>query len=190
MVLNLCCTCGRNRGCPESCCALCPPGDGWQVLARVVNAICPIQTSASNNKRQVAGSSILPGTSYMTLLCDIFFLSRGPAATCPRGSLQELLLTSDASESSLAGRHMGTWAVWGRDYRFWGAISFQVLLVHLRTCKNSFELDAASGTSLRDRVSLEGKLIVNSGYVLLRFSLLVFGNVKFLFLGLPKKIWI
>lgn len=62
-----------------------------------------------------------------------------------------------------------------------------MLLVHLRTCKNSCELDAASGTSLRDRVSLEGKLIVNSGYVLLRFSLLVFGNVKFLFLGLPKK---
>lgn len=63
-----------------------------------------------------------------------------------------------------------------------------MLLVHLHTCKNSFELDAASGTSLRDSKSLEGKLIVNSGYVLLRFSLLVFGNVKFLFLGLPKKI--
>lgn len=33
----------------------------------------------------------------------------------PQRSLQELLLTSDASESSLAGRHVGRWAVWGRD---------------------------------------------------------------------------
>lgn len=60
--------------------------------------------------------------------------------------------------------------------------------MRLHTCKNSFELDDASGTSLRDSMSLEGKLILNSGYVLLRYSLLVFGNVKFLFLGLPKKI--
>lgn len=85
MVLNLCCTCGRNRGCPESCCALCPPGDGWQVLARVVNAICPIQTSASNNKRQVAGSSILPGTFYTTLLCDTFFHLVGQQLRAPEG---------------------------------------------------------------------------------------------------------
>lgn len=60
-----------------------------------------------------------------------------------------------------------------------------MFLTHLHTYKNSLELDEALGAALRDSVSLEGKLIVSSGYVLLGLSCLVFGNVSFLLLGPP-----
>lgn len=63
-----------------------------------------------------------------------------------------------------------------------------MILTHLHTYKNSLELDEALGAALRDSTSLEGKLIVSSGYVLLGFSRLVFGNVSFLLLGLPTTI--